>query len=160
MSKRKSEREKLMAGTSRPDRKRTEPTHTAAVPTPPDWLPRYAKTVFRRTAKLLAEAGVLSQLDRDVLSVYSVAVSRWRDAEKAMDEARVYQRTRSGYSQVSAQYTVASRARAEVLSAAQQLGLSPTARARLEKVTPTSDADDPWALRNPFIINPRHELSA
>lgn len=160
MSRKKSEHSKRISGTARPDRKRPEPTHTAAVPTPPDWLPRYAKTVFRRTAKLLAEAGVLSQLDRDALCVYSVAVSRWRDAENAMDDARVYQRTRSGYSQVSAQYTVASRARAEVLAAAEKLGLTPTSRGKLEKVVPAFDEDDEWLFRNPFAINAATEHMA
>ena len=157
MSRRKSTHEKFITGTARPDRARMETEHEPTVPTPPDWLPRYAKTVFRRTARLLSDAGALTQLDRDALSAYSVAVARWRDAERALDEAEVYQRTQSGYSQVTAQYTVASRARGEVLTAAEKLGLTPTSRGKLERVPPrVADADflfGDWANRNPFRIN-------
>ena len=150
MSRRKSQHEKKLSGTARPDRERDEPEHTAAIPTAPDWLPRYAKTVFRRTAKLLDEAGTVTQLDRDALCVYAVAVSRWRDAERELDERGCYQRTQSGYSQVTAPYTVASRARAEVLSAAEKLGLTPTSRSKLERIAP---AQTPAPGENVFAIN-------
>ena len=150
-----------MAGTSRPDRERTEPEHTSGAPVCPSWVTGYARSVYRRTCKILSEAEAITPGDREAVATFAVSVARWREAEAALDACgSATQRTRSGYSALRAEAIEARRSREEVARNAERLGLSPTSRSKLAKVAPTSDADDPWALRNPFVINPRQELSA
>ena len=152
MSRRKSEAEKKLAGTARKDRTRAEPSHTAKAPACPAWVRGYGRTIYRRTAAILAEAGVLTAGDREALAAYSVAVSRWRDAEAALDAGETFQRTRSGYSQLTAQAIEARRAREEVARMAAALGLTPTTRSKLERVPPAQNSDADWLL-NPWAIN-------
>ena len=158
MSRRKSTAEKKMAGTSRPDRDRTEPEHKSGAPVCPSWVTGYARAVYRRTCKILSEAEAITPADREAVATFAVSVARWRAAESALDACgSACQTTRTGYSALRAEAIEARRAREEVARNAQQLGLSPTSRAKLTKVALRLDEDAEWLFQNPFRINhPEH----
>ena len=150
MSRKKSAHEKRLSGTARPDRERLDPELEAKAPACPSFVKGYARTVYRRTAGLLADAEAVTPGDREVLACYAVAVARWRDAEAALDAGETFQRTRSGYSQLTAQAIEARRAREEVAKLAAALGFTPTTRSKLERVPAKQEtpAGNPWAINH------------
>lgn len=75
MTRRKTDDQKRVEGTYRPDRAR--PTETmAAVLLPPSTLPAAAQAVWRRVEPQLRAAGILHVLDRDALALFSVLQAR------------------------------------------------------------------------------------
>jgi len=82
----------LVGGTFRPDRhgnreqakQETRANRVAIALSPPAYLARNAKAVFRRVARGLRQRGDISRLDRDVLAGYAQAVGELSDAERAI----------------------------------------------------------------------------
>ena len=155
MTRRKSNTEKRASGTSRQDRNHSEPEHTPGAPRCPTWVTGYARTVYRRTCRILSDAGAISPADRESIATFAVSVARWRQSEAALDACgSAYQKTKSGYSALRAEAIESRRAREEVARNAERLGLSPTSRARLTKVQSNTDTPNPFTEFNRWAINP------
>lgn len=94
----------------------------------PEWLDDLAKQEFDRTATLLDDMGVLSQTDRTVLTMYSVAFSRYVRAQQQVAEHGEVHITQNGHPQKSAWLTVADKAFDQLQKLQVELGLTPACR--------------------------------
>ena len=120
---------KKMQGTYRPDR--DGGTTLAGSTTPPNWLSQAAKTEWRRVAKRLAEAGLLTWGDRALLAAYCQAYARWKQAEQELEGKPLTFETDKGYVGKNPLLTVANEARDAMIRAAKEFGMTPVARSRL-----------------------------
>jgi phage terminase small subunit len=67
---------RFAAGNFRPGRVRTAPNFRRGAPAMPRGLPLDAQRVWRRVTPLLAQAGVLTTVDVDVLAAYALMTAR------------------------------------------------------------------------------------
>ena len=113
-------------------------SNTEDMPVAPDALPRcpahltdVARKEWRRLAKPLYDMGVLSVTDRAALAAYCQAWARWVEAEEHLAKGPPLVKTPSGYVQQSPWLTVANKQLDIMGRYMAELGLSPSARARL-----------------------------
>jgi P27 family predicted phage terminase small subunit len=108
------------------------------LPVPPDALPRcpahlsaVARKEWRRLATPLHEMGVLSVTDRAALSAYCQSWARWVEAEEHLAKGPPLIKAPSGYVQQSPWLAIANK-QLEIMGRFMvELGLTPSARARL-----------------------------
>lgn len=127
---------KKLHGTFRPDR---APEHEA-IPNlasgdqlkAPDWLSERATTKWGELALRLHSLGLLTEIDLDVFAAYCVSWSNWRDAEECIEKYGAITKAQSGYEAVSPHVTRAKNHLAELIKLQNLLGLSPSARTRID----------------------------
>lgn len=131
---------KLITGAPNRLKTKNEPKPKPAIPDPPDHLDAEARTEWARAAPELYALGVLSRNDRAVFAQYCVHWSRWVTAEKAIKEMAsrndvtrglVIQTTNGNVVQ-NPMVGVANVSARECLRCAEQLGMTPSARSRIE----------------------------
>lgn len=127
---------KKLQGTDRPDRTRNEPKPRAKRPNCPSELQGVARKEWNRISKLLAEVGLLTQVDRTALAGYCVAYSQWVAANEALalpaDKGGgmvVY--SPNGYPSISPNWTASQQASKQMLSYLREFGMTPASRSRL-----------------------------
>lgn len=108
-----------------------EPQPDRSMPACPKWLTAEAKAEWRRVAKRLHDAGVLTSVDRAVLAVYCQAWARWVEAEQMIDLHGQTTTNDKGVAYLSPWLTAAISARKDVAGFAAQLGMTPSSRSRL-----------------------------
>ena len=108
------------------------------MPVAPDALPRcpahlteVARKEWRRLAKPLFDMGVLSVTDRAALAAYCQAWARWVEAEEHLQKGPALLKTPSGHVQQSPWLSIANKQLEIMGRYMAELGLSPSARARL-----------------------------
>jgi P27 family predicted phage terminase small subunit len=96
---------------------------------------------------LLEPAGLLTRLDRGVLTAYCIAWARLREAEGKVTEHGAVITTPAGYQQKSAWCGIVSENSKLIDKLGAQLGLSPASRARVPVTEREKNADaaNPWA---------------
>src|SRR5262245_20502661 len=73
------------------DRKRRRPAPDVAVSVlpadtpPPSWMNAAAREEWTRVLPLLANAGIVTALDIDVVVAYCVTLAKWRSAEAELE---------------------------------------------------------------------------
>jgi P27 family predicted phage terminase small subunit len=108
------------------------PKPKVGAPSCPTWLRREAKAEWKRVAPLLAELGLLSKLDRAVLSVYCDAWADVYECEKTLrKEGRTFT-TEKGYIGQHPMVAMKGKARDQIRAFGSLLGLSPCDRGRLD----------------------------
>ena len=124
---------KLLEGTYRPDRARNEPKPelVSEVVAPPAWLSREGAAVWRRAVPVLMELQLLSVLDLDALGAYCAQVGRAKKAEALLRRHGLTVEVK-GRLQRRPEIAIAKEAWAEARRWAQEFGLTPAARTRLE----------------------------
>ena len=101
------------------------------LPTCPPHLNPPAAAEWRRIAKALQQAGVLTSFDRAALAAYCQAWGRWVEAEERLKETPALYKTPSGYVQQSPWLAIANK-QLEVMGRYMvELGLTPAARSRV-----------------------------
>jgi P27 family predicted phage terminase small subunit len=138
---------KVQRGTFRPHRARGEPVATPGMPSAPDWLSADAKKEWNRLLPRLAERGLVEVVDRSTLVAYVTAWAELVDAERRLAEEGSTVVTARGGLQLSPQVKRAQVARQQLLRAAAEFGLSPSARTRVQAspVRAAADPDSPAA---------------
>ena len=135
---------KLKVLTGNPGKKRLpqgEPEPSPGVPDVPPCLDEYAKEEWDERADALAALGVVTEVDMAALAAYCASYSRWRHAEEAL-QARVDSAggnplvgmvdvTKAGNVIQNALVGIANKAAADMVRYAAELGMTPSARARL-----------------------------
>ena len=121
---------------ARASRARPPATISPGAPKRPAWLPKEAKARWKEVVPLLVKAGILSTLDRAIVSAYCVAWSEFVAASRLLaEEGRTTETGKGGlkpHPAVGMQRTAVNMLR---LTAA-QLGLSPEGRLRLHVEAP------------------------
>jgi P27 family predicted phage terminase small subunit len=117
-----------------------EPTLIEDVPEAPPFVQGYARIEWERVAAELVRLNLLSILDVGVLSAYCVAYARWRTAEEMLLElARrdpalrglLLKSSRDGMPVNNPLVRIAAHAASDMTRYGTELGLSPSARARI-----------------------------
>jgi P27 family predicted phage terminase small subunit len=107
----------------------------------PEWLSEGAKAKWDELALRLHSLGLLTEIDLDVFAAYCVSWANWRDAEECIEKFGATTKVQSGYEAVSPHVTRAKNHLAEVIKLSSLLGLSPSARTRIE-VRPDEKSHD------------------
>ena len=133
-------------------------TIAASVPKPRRQLPRCpqfltgeAELCWKRTAKELYDAGLLTVIDKDALAMYCTSYARWRDAEKVVaqrglvvltnvkkdDEGNVI----GGGNYIQNPYlAIANKAMEQMLKLEAEFGMTPSSRTRVRADLPKRQA--------------------
>jgi P27 family predicted phage terminase small subunit len=101
-----------------------------ALPRCPPHLDDVARAEWRRLAKPMHDAGVLTIADRAALAAYCQAYARWVEAEEKLKETPMLLKTPSGYVQQSPWLAIANKQMEIMNRYMSELGLTP-GRARL-----------------------------
>jgi len=101
------------------------------IPRCPAHLSRAAGAEWRRIARALHQAGVLTSFDRAALAAYCQAWGRWVEAEERLRETPPLVKTPSGYVQQSPWLTIAHKQLELMGRYMVELGLTPAARSRM-----------------------------
>ena len=130
------------------------------MPVAPDALPRcpahltdVARKEWRRIATPLYRMGVLSVTDRAALAAYCQTWARWVEAEEHLAKGPPLIKAPSGYVQQSPWLTVANKQLDIMGRFMAELGLSPSARARL-RVPGGAAAHDPITKIRIVTVSP------
>lgn len=107
------------------------PVAPDAMPRCPPHLNAVARKEWRRLATPLFEMGVLSVTDRAALAGYCAAWARWVEAEEHLAKGPPLLKTPSGYVQQSPWLGIANKQLEIMARFMAELGLTPSARARL-----------------------------
>ncbi|MGL5152800.1 MAG: phage terminase small subunit P27 family [Clostridium sp.] len=109
---------------------------------PPAWLDELATEEFKRIEKLLRDEDKdFTSKDIKALEAYAMNYSRWQRAECILLKlGMTMQVNEEGYEQQRAEVSIANKAQQEMRAWAKELGLTPSARARINK-TPVKDED-------------------
>jgi P27 family predicted phage terminase small subunit len=129
-----------------------------AVPEPPDYLTAYAQEEWHRVAPILYRLRMLSEIDTPALVGYCDAYSTWRSAREMLNTMSgqvsngfliITKKSKDhagGNVIQSPLLSVMNKARLDFLRFAVELGMSPTARSRIdEEASGRAQADDPAA---------------
>jgi len=115
-------------------------TSLAALPRCPPHLSDVARREWRRISGPLHQAGLLTVADRAALAAYCQAFGRWVEAEERLKETPVLLRTPSGYAQQSPWLSIANKQLELMGRYMAELGLTPSARTRLDLGSDVLDA--------------------
>ncbi len=110
---------------------KNEPKPTRKAPRCPSWLEPDAKKEWRRLAKELEAMGLLTQVDMAAFAGYCQAYARWKEAEEFISKHGSILKTSSGYIQQIPQVSIAQQNLKQMRNFCSELGLSPSARSRL-----------------------------
>lgn len=122
-----------------------EPRPPVARPSAPLWLSDAAKLVWAEYVDQLADVGLMTYLDVGALAAYCVTYARWQEAEQALRRMGANDPATHGYVIKTSNknfiqnplLNVANAARDSWLKLAEQFGMTPSARSRLEVDVPT-----------------------
>ena len=120
-----------LVGSRKLENRQDEPKPELGVPSPPAWLSREASAEWKRVTPELARIGVLAQIDRAILVGYVESWSDFHAAVQAVRDSGTIFTTPNGHIAKHPNVTVLNESRMAFLRFAQELGLSPSARARL-----------------------------
>ena len=118
-----------------------EPMPKGKLPRCPDWLEDDAKKEWKRLGKVLAEMGMLTEIDRAAFAGYCQAYARWKGAEEFITQHGDMVRTPNGYLQQVPQVSIAQTNLKIMLKFCEQFGLTPSARSRMIREDASSDRD-------------------
>jgi P27 family predicted phage terminase small subunit len=137
---------KKLHGTYRPDRApESEASPDPASPyqlKAPEWLSERATQKWDELALRLHGLGLLTEIDLDVFAMYCHTWDRWRSSEEQVEKHGAITVAQSGYEAVSPHVTRAKNHLAELMKLSGLLGLSPSARSRVEAVPQTAQRDE------------------
>jgi P27 family predicted phage terminase small subunit len=143
---RKSEEQKRMEGTQRPDRALPEPPRSAVgtqAPSPPRWLDRYGKAKWREMVPDLESRQLLTGASLDLLETLCSAYGDYRRYEKASRPGASYEtesrETGSVLHRRRPEAGLAMQARKEYTALARELRLMISAAPPLTRIDPMND---------------------
>ena len=117
-------------------RMQRRPVTVDRLPSRPAHLNPPAAAEWRRIAKALQQAGVLTGFDRAALAAYCQAWGRWVEAEERLRETPPLIKTPSGYVQQSPWLTIANKQLELMGRYMAELGMTPAARSRVTAADP------------------------
>ena len=136
---RKPLRLRVLQGTARPARRRNTPKPRPIAPSWPSWLNGEARREWQRVAPKLTALGLLTELDRTALTAFCVAWAHLREAEAAVQRDGLTVPGYRGAPRKHPALTVINQATQQLRAWALELGLTPSARSRLDLPPPEDD---------------------
>lgn len=117
-----------------------EPKPQTALPNLPAHLSDEAKEEWKRVGKLLADLGLVSELDRGALAGYCQAWGRWVAAEEALKQYGVVVNSPTGYPMQSPFLAIANKALEQMRGFLIEFGMTPSSRTRV-RAEPRQEPD-------------------
>jgi len=108
-----------------------EPAPRNPRPRCPHYLRGEARKRFQLLARELYRTGILTIVDTDILAVYCEAYGRWREASAELKTQTYIIQTTNGNWIQNPLVGLVNKAEQQMLKAAEQLGMSPSARSRI-----------------------------
>ena len=114
-----------------------------AIPEPPELLERdeQALAEWHRVTPLLADVGLITNLDRAVVAGYCMAWSRWLECERQLKVTGLIVKSPNGYPMYSPYLAASNKALDQVRQMSEQLGLSGSSRSRIRAGDAASNYD-------------------
>jgi P27 family predicted phage terminase small subunit len=113
-----------------------EPRPATTMPRCPAHLGKEARAEWRRVARGLHEAGLLTQIDRAALAVYCQAWERWVRAEAQVARHGEVVKTIAGNVMQNPYLSIANRSMKQMRDMARELGMTPSARSQIRVQPP------------------------
>jgi P27 family predicted phage terminase small subunit len=133
----------IVEGTARPGRlNKAEPKPVPKAPTCPGWLLPQARAEWHRLAPELEGLGLLTIADRGCFAGYCQAWARWRQAEGNIAAEGLSIPGHRGVIRKHPLASVAARYLDAMRAFAQEFGLTPQARTRINAPSAPEDDDD------------------
>lgn len=121
-----------------------EPQPPPAIPPCPEFLDPVAQAEWRRIAPHLKEEQLLTHIDRATLAAYCQCWARWQQAEAVIETEGLTITGPTGWVQPAPAVGISLKMLTAMKGYAVQLGLSPSARSRIQIDVPkTKTAADP-----------------
>lgn len=130
----------------RPLNEREPQPARGARPSAPKWLSEAARAEWRRVVRDLHDTGVLTTIDLAVLEGYCVSYARWRAAESVLATSPEVVESDKGNLYMNPWLGVGRTALRDMLRFAQELGMTPSARSRLQVEREQTEDDLATAL--------------
>lgn len=119
-----------------------KPAKTARVPSPPKWLPKEARAIWRKHADALWQLGLLTVADIDALATLCETTALYHTAVEMLGKhGATWTNKETGYSQPTAWMSVRNQTLKQMQSLWSEFGLTPAARSVYR--------GNWWALRTP-----------
>lgn len=109
---------------------------------PPSFLPADAKNEWKRVVHKLAGVGLLTDLDLSALAAYCQSYATWLEAIKRIKELGMIVKSPNGYPMPNPYIKIQRDAQSEMLSWLREFGMTPSARTRVDIVTPDEEVDE------------------
>lgn len=119
-----------------------EPHVTAHLPPAPSHLSKHAKAEWRRVGRELLRMGLVSTIDRALLTSYCSAWGRLIDAEEKLAQFGSVIKTPGGMLVQSPYLQIVNKAIEQLAKLAPEFGMSPSSRTRVTASTPETTADE------------------
>lgn len=129
------------------------------LPRCPDHLDAVARKEWRRLARPLFDAGILTVADRAAFAAYCQSYSKWVEAELKRRETPALIKTPSGYVQQSPWISIANKQLELMGRYMSELGITPTARARL-RTEDEGKTDEPLIVFRTLFCSDGAEANA
>lgn len=141
-------------GAGRKPKHRARAQFTAGVAAPPSWLSPAAKAYYRRYGQQLEAAGVITHADRDTLAMYAALLADIAALSRQI-HAKGFQRTLVSEvgEKTNPLVTQYQQSIGRVRMLAQDLGLTPASRGRVQVVAPPA-VNPEQAARDQFFSRP------
>ena len=131
---------KLTGADSRYHRNNPTPAVSTSVPSAPDWLDDAAKAAWAEWPPELHRLGLLTELDLPAFGILCSTWSRWLRAARHVDQHGMTYTASTGLEKQHPMVGIEHEAGKSWLAQAQQFGLTPLSRQRLDvKVAETGD---------------------
>ena len=101
------------------------------LPHAPSYLDDNGKAEWRRTGKLLLQAGLMDELDTTALATYCQAYSRWLAAEEQIKKDGMIVVATNGFPVQSPYLSIANKAIQQMAKIMSEFGMTPASRSRL-----------------------------
>lgn len=108
--------------------KRPKTVSDGIIPKPPSWLNANAKKIYKATASEIVKLGIAGRCDQNILSIFSMQLDRLQTISKLDSKELTQERMLNDIT-------------ASVLSLSKELGITPSARAKL-RIAKVDDNDD------------------
>lgn len=108
--------------------KRPKPVSDGIVPKAPSWLNKNAKKIYKVTSDEIVKLGIAGKCDQNILAIFSAQLDRLQVVSQKTDRELSDERLQNDLT-------------ASVLNLARELGVTPSARAKL-RIAKVEDTDD------------------
>jgi P27 family predicted phage terminase small subunit len=146
---------KLIKGTARKSRlnpKEAQAKPAKAPPKVPAFLLKEARKAWRARCGDLYAAGLITKLDRSAFAAYAQAFGRWEKAERMLAELERIEPASGGLTIITTAgnlmmhplLIIARQAQADMMRYAAEIGLTPSARSRINATPEEIDPNDKY----------------
>ena len=107
----------------------------------PDFVQGEARREWARMSQLLADANLLTEVDRTALAAYCQAYGRWVDAERKLRQTGPVIKSPSGYPILNPYVSIVKGYFAQLSKMMVEFGMTPSSRSRLRIEQPDKQED-------------------